>query len=187
MKKKILCAALALVSALIVLSFTACGPEGFARVQDAYSRVDEASRITAEVLVLADGENVASSRTVYTRTDAGYDAEDSVTTLAPVGSDEMYETTTRTYSLTAEEMSFGALPDETAMSDLETDEREDGMVVTGVLSDDAKDELWADSDAAAGDVSVRYELSGDDFVSMTLSYVSAHGNDVTVTVSYEYR
>ena len=61
------------------------------------------------------------------------------------------------------------------------------MVVTGVLSDDAKDELWADSDAAAGDVSVRYELSGDDFVSMTLSYVSAHGNNVTVTVSYEYR
>lgn len=172
----------------IALLFTiaACGTlENYAAVSAAYEGVQEAQTIVKKVEVTQGGTSLNSREERYEKAESGYTVTVTVRSLNEIGQGEgMYsEEVSGPAAVGADEVSFGALPAETAFTNASYTTAEDDVTMTATLSASA---LGLGSGDVSGSISCVIAVTDGNFTSMQISYTSANGNNVSIVFTYTY-
>lgn len=173
-KSAIFLAIVVCLAAVLVLS--ACKDDSFtAKVFDAYGKVTQSKQIKQTLVVKSGTEELCKTDIVYDMA-SGKAAETTVTvdSAAPVTTTKDFDKAKLTVVLKADSFT-------------ELTENEQARTLTGAMSaENAKTLLGADG-TLSGNVTVVFALNADgSFASLTVSYATANGNNVTVTTAYTF-
>lgn len=180
----------AVLCAALLFAATACSmTDNYSSVRSAYSNVDEAQKIVNTVQVLRGDILLSSREETYERIEEGYRYTEKERRLNEIGQGDgnsaYTDTETEPVTVSAENVSFGEFPADTAFKNaVYTEAGEGNITMEATLADLSVLDLSADM--VSGDVSARIEVSGEKFVSMEFSYTSSNSNAVTIAWAYTY-
>ncbi len=183
MKSKKLAVLLAIVVCLAaVLALSACKDDSFtAKVFDAYGKVTQAKQIKQTLVVKSGTEELCKTDIVYDVA-SGKATETTlmVDSAAPVTTTKDFDKATLTVALKADSFT-------------ELTENEQARTLTGTMSAENAKTLFGAGSTVNGSVAVFtnltvvFALNADgSFASLTVSYATANGNNVTVTTAYTF-
>lgn len=180
----------AVLCAALLFAATACSiTSDHSGLRSAYNNVDEALKIVKTVQVLQGDILLSSHEETYEQTEEGYLYTEKERRLNEIGQGDgnsaYTDTETAPVTVSAENVSFGEFPANTAFKNAVFTEAEEGsFTMEATLADLSVLDLSADM--VSGDVSASIEVSGEKFVSMEFSYTSSNSNAVTIAWAYTY-
>lgn len=190
MKRKLIVFLMSIATcAALLFAAVACSvTSDYRAVQSAYGRIDEAQKIVKTVQVM-QGETLLNSREeTYERAEEGYRYTQKERHLNSIGEGDGINAYTETVSesviLSEEEVSFGAFPSESALSEATYSEEASGFTLHAALSDLSVLNLSAEQ--VDGAVSVFAEVGDERLVLLEVTYLTQNGNSIRIAFDYTY-
>ena len=185
MKKIIALVIGTLACAAMAFALPACGSSNFDTITEAYESVAEATKVVSTITVERGDSLLNSREESYEKTESGYSLVIRTTVRNEIGSGDGMFTVTESEPQTVSEsdVSFGELPSESSFSDITYTESDGGLTMTATVPASVLD---LGSEDVTGDIACTIEVSGDNFMSLTMEYSTPDGNIVTIAYIYSY-
>ena len=184
--KKIVKAAMGLMAGMAMLmTAAACSaPIDYAAVSAAYEKVHEAQTIVKSIEVERDGTELSGREERYEKTESGYTLTVSEKTLNEIGQGSgMYEERTESTQVGESEVTFGTLPAEGSFTNAVYEMDEKDVTMTAEVSAGA---LGLASGDVSGSIFCTIEVTDGSLTSISLSYATPNGNDVSINFTFQY-
>ena len=185
MKKRYIVTAV-MVAATATLIFAACQQSEYGTINRAFGYIKDAARAEKLTEVTSDGILLSSVQEVYTEYGTGYQLTTTTVTLNSIGDpDGMYD---RTVDGPEEclSISAGKFPAESMLKNVVYNGEGGELSMTAELSSDFLVSLGFKAEDCIGDATIAASLSEGYFESLEITYLSSNGNEVSISLVFEY-